>query len=95
MLSIFRALSVLEGLSYLVILSVTLGVIGREYVFMLGMTHGALFLLYLVFSLLVSSKQGWPVWGWLLLLIASLLPFAFVPVEWYLRKQVSAEPVPA
>ncbi len=90
MLSIFRSLSVLEGLSYLVILSVTLGVISRDYVFMLGMTHGVLFLLYLLFSLLVSNKQGWPVWGWLLLFGAALVPLAFLPVEWYLRK-VAAE----
>jgi integral membrane protein len=86
MLKTFRTISILEGLSYLVILSVTLGVIGREWVFPLGITHGMLFILYLVVSLIVSGKKGWPVWGWLILFLASLVPFAFIPVETYFRK---------
>ena len=86
MLKVFRMVSVLEGLSYLVILSVTLGFIGREWVSVLGMTHGALFSLYFVLSLIVTNKQGWPVWGWLLLLLVSVVPFAFVLLEVYLRK---------
>lgn len=86
MIKVFRSISLLEGLSYLVILSVTLGLIDREWVFLLGMTHGVLFFLYLVLSLIVSGKKGWPVWGWLILLLASLTPFAFIPVEYYLRK---------
>ena len=48
MLRFFRALSIVEGLSFLVILSVTLGMVSREYVFAIGMAHGVLFLLYLV-----------------------------------------------
>ena len=86
MMKVFRTTSVLEGLSYLVILSVTLGFIGREWVSILGMTHGILFMLYLVLSLTVSNKKEWPVWGWLILLLASVVPFAFILVEVYLRK---------
>ncbi len=86
MLNVFRAISFLEGLSYLVILSVTLGVIDREYVFVLGMGHGVLFMLYLLFSLIVSGKKGWSVGRWLLLFLASLVPFAFIPVEIVLSK---------
>jgi integral membrane protein len=58
-LNAFRAVSLLEGLSYLLILSVTLGMISREFVFTLGMTHGVLFMLYLVLSLVVAQKQQW------------------------------------
>ena len=86
MIKLFRSISILEGLSYLVILSVTIGVIGREWVFSLGMTHGILFFLYLVLSLIVSGKKGWSVWAWLLLFVASVVPFAFIIVELYLRK---------
>lgn len=82
----FRAISALEGLSYLVILSVTFGVLGREWVFPLGMVHGVLFVIYLVLSLVVSNKKGWSVFGWLILFFASLIPFAFILVEAYLRK---------
>ncbi|WP_087461460.1 DUF3817 domain-containing protein [Oleiphilus messinensis] len=87
MLKLFRILSVLEGGSYLVILSVTMGVISRDFVFMLGMTHGVLFIAYLMLSLLVSNKQGWSLFVWLGLFLASIVPLAFLPVEWFLRKE--------
>ena len=86
MLNIFRLTSFLEGLSYLVILSVTLGLIEREFVFILGMVHGVLFFLYLVLSLVVTGKQAWPVWSWVILLVASIVPFAFILIEVHLRK---------
>ena len=87
MIKLFRIASGAEGISYLVILSVTLGLISRDYVFMLGMTHGVLFLLYMVLSLLVSNQKGWSVLKWLALFAAAVIPFAFVPVEWILRKE--------
>ncbi|MDN3647861.1 DUF3817 domain-containing protein [Reinekea marina] len=87
MLKAFRAISVLEGLSYLVILGVTFGFISREWVMVLGLTHGALFTLYFVASLIVTHKMAWPVWGWLLLLLVSIVPFAFIALEWFLRQR--------
>jgi len=86
MIKAFRTISILEGLSYLVILSVTFGLIGREWVFSLGMVHGVLFVLYLVFSLIVSGKKEWSVLKWLILFIASVVPFAFLLVELYFKK---------
>lgn len=83
----FRITSVLEGISYLVILSVTLGYISRELVFPLGMAHGVLFMVYMVLSLQVSHKQGWSMITWLLIFFASIIPFAFIPAEVFLRKQ--------
>lgn len=90
MLKAFRLVSVLEGLSYLIILSVTLGLISRDFVFMLGMGHGVLFILYLVFSLVVAQKQQWSVVIWLGVFLASIIPFAFIPLEIYLKKQASS-----
>ena len=89
MLNFFRISSVLEGLSYLVILSVTYGFISREFVFILGMTHGALFALYFILSLVISHKQGWSVVIWLLVLLAAVIPFAFILVDIFLRKEQS------
>ena len=86
MVAVFRVISVLEGLSYLAILSVTLNFLSRSLVFPLGITHGVLFTLYLVFSLLVANKKGWPVWGWLLLFLGSLVPFAFIAIELFLQR---------
>jgi len=57
MLRCFRALSLAEGVSYLMILSISLGLVSRDYVSMVGMTHGILFILYLMLSLMVSEKM--------------------------------------
>lgn len=86
MLNSFRVVSVLEGLSYLTILSVTLSIISRDYVFFVGMGHGILFMIYIFLSLLIVNKQQWSFNIWLLLFLASIIPFAFIPVELYLRK---------
>lgn len=88
MINFFRSLSVIEGISYLIILCVSLGVISREYVFFLGITHGVLFLLYFVFSLIVSHKQSWSVVIWLLVLLAAIIPFAFILVELFIKKEI-------
>ncbi len=91
MLKLFRAISVMEGLSYLAILSVSLGLVSRDYVFQIGMGHGVLFMAYLFLSLLVTDKQGWTLKVWVPLLLASIIPFAFVLVEFYLRKVLESE----
>ncbi|MFQ3277615.1 MAG: integral membrane protein [Colwellia sp.] len=86
MLKFFRVISLLEGLSFLSILSVTLGLVSRDFVFQLGMAHGVLFMLYLVLSLIASNKEKWSLVIWLSLFIASIVPFAFIAVEIYLSK---------
>ena len=92
MITAFRMISVLEGLSYLVILSVTLGFIDREWVTALGMTHGVLFIIYLILSLIVSEKKGWSVFKLLIFFVASVVPFAFILIEVYLRKIEQGDP---
>ena len=87
MLNTFRAISFIEGLSYLIILSVTLGLISREFVFPLGMAHGVLFIAYMVSSLALSNSKNWSILVWLGLFVASLIPFAFLPVEFLLKKE--------
>ena len=91
MLNIFRIVSLVEGVSYLLILCVTIGLISREYVFYLGMGHGILFMLYFVFSFLASHKQSWSLIIWLLVFLAAVIPFAFIPVEIFVKKQLCQE----
>jgi len=86
MFKFFRIISLLEGFSFLAILSITLGFVSRDFVFQLGMLHGVLFMLYLFLSLIVSNKQQWPLVIWLSLFIASVVPFAFIAVEIFLSK---------
>lgn len=95
MLNIFRIASLLEGCSYLLILSVTVGLISRDLVFALGITHGALFVLYVVLSLLASHRQSWSLITWLMVFLASLVPFAFIAVELFVQKELKKSPIPA
>jgi integral membrane protein len=98
MLKIFRTISLIEGLSYLAILCVTFGLVSRQFVSVLGMSHGGLFMLYLVFSFIVAAQQKWSLKIWLPIFLASLIPLAFVLVELYFRKNDqnnSSEKVPA
>ena len=88
MLKLFRVASLLEGCSYLAILCVTLGFISRDFVSVIGMTHGVLFCLYFLLSLLASHKQAWSVTVWIMVLVAAFIPFAFVPVEMFLQKEL-------
>ena len=77
MLSYFRISSLLEGISYLIVLCVSFNIISREFVFILGVGHGVLFLVYFVFSLIVSHKQGWSIIVWLLVLLAGVVPVSY------------------
>ncbi|WP_299177559.1 DUF3817 domain-containing protein [uncultured Neptuniibacter sp.] len=90
MIKLFRITSLLEGLSYLAILSVTLGYISRDYVSSIGMTHGILFMLYMMLAM--SNNTGWTSRQQLLLMAAALIPFAFIPTEIFLQKQEQKKP---
>ena len=89
MLKLFRAASFIEGMSYLVILCVTFGLISRDFVSVLGMTHGVLFMIYCVLALVVSHQQSWSCKTSLLLLVSALIPLAFVPVELFLQRELA------
>ena len=91
MLKYFRVISILEGLSFLTLLSITLGLVGRDYVFQIGMLHGVLFMLYLFLSLIVSNKQQWTLLTWLFLFIASIVPFAFIGVEIFMSRVLESQ----
>lgn len=93
MLSIFRLSSVCEGISFLIILGVSLGFVPREFVYPIGMAHGVLFMAYMVLSLLVSNKQGWSVMVWLFIFLASIVPFAFIAVEMFIQREIKKQPM--
>lgn len=80
MLSFFRKLSFVEGLSLIFLIFVAMP---AKYhfayvhsIWMVGMTHGLLWLAYFVVSLVVSHQKNWSVQFWLVTLLASVLPFA-------------------
>lgn len=80
MLSIFRKLSLIEGLSLITLLFIAMPAkyyfAAFDSVWIVGMTHGVLWLAYVLLSLTVSHQQKWSVMFWLLVLFASVIPFA-------------------
>lgn len=86
----FRKIAILEGISYLLLfitmpLKYWLEMPTPNYI--VGMLHGILFIIYIVFALVLARHKNWK-WDFtLLVLLASLLPFATFYLERkYLRK---------
>ncbi|WP_299677734.1 DUF3817 domain-containing protein [uncultured Dokdonia sp.] len=79
MLKSFRILSFLEGVSYLLILFVTMPL---KYIWnngdpnkVIGMAHGFLFLAYIVMAILMKSERKWDNKTLAIVLLCSVIPF--------------------
>ena len=76
---IFRIVAFLEGVSY--ILLMTLGLYFKyelnddSFVKLLGMPHGVLFILYIIFAFILRKKENWNLLNFSIILFASLIPF--------------------
>ena len=90
MKNIFRIVSVLEGVSYLLLLFIATPIKyiqdNPEYVKMLGMPHGILFMLYVVLAIMLKKEMKWDTKNFAIILIASVIPFGtFYVDKKYLR----------
>ena len=87
MLKIFKIIAILEGISYLVLFSNMLFVkpthfdLYKTLLYPIGMTHGILFITYVILAILLRNIQKWNAKTFGFILIASLLPFATFYVE--------------
>tara|TARA_B100001540_G_scaffold63034_2_gene56702 strand:- start:88 stop:363 length:276 start_codon:yes stop_codon:yes gene_type:complete len=91
MTSFFKIVSFLEGASYILLLLIAVPIKyigGNEFwVKILGMPHGVLFILYIVMACIIKKKQQWSKKEFLIILIASLIPFGtFYVNNKYLKK---------
>ena len=75
----FRLISILEGISFLVLLGIAMP---AKYMYEnpflikpIGMTHGVLFLLFIVVALFYTVKLKWKFKTAFVVLISSILPF--------------------
>ena len=79
LLSIFRITALLEGVSYILLLFIATPIKyfldDPQYVKMLGMPHGILFMAYVVIAILISSDMKWSTRILWIVLIASVIPF--------------------
>ena len=75
----FRIVALLEGVSY--ILLMTIGLYFKyllnddTYVKLLGMPHGVLFMLYILIAFLLRKQEQWSFINFVIILFASLITF--------------------
>lgn len=86
----FRVVAFLEGVSYLLLLFIATPIKymagDPQYVKMLGMPHGLLFIGYIVLAFLLKNEYKWNNRTFIVVLIASLIPFGtFYIDKKYLR----------
>lgn len=94
MLKTFRITSFLEGISYLLILFVTMPL---KYIWdngapnkVIGMAHGFLFIGYIVLAILMKSERKWNNKTLAIVLLCSIIPFGtFWMDKKYLRETTS------
>lgn len=83
----FKIVAILEGISYLVLFGNMLLIkpfyseIYQMLLYPIGMTHGLLFIAYILLALLVGSKLKWSFKTLGIVMLASLLPFATFYIE--------------
>ena len=85
MINTFRIIAFLEGLSYILLLfvAVPLKYLNNDpqYVKMLGMPHGLLFVGYIVLAVWLRPDFKWNTKDFIIVLVASLIPFGTFYVD--------------
>ena len=87
----FRIAAMLEGASYvmLIFIAVPLKYFSgdAQYVELLGMPHGLLFIAYLLLAYLLKDSENWSLKDLSIIITASIIPFGTFYIDWkYLRR---------
>ena len=87
---LFRAVAILEGVSYLLLIFIAVPIKyfwkNEEYVQLLGMPHGLLFVAYLALIYFLKNTKNWNSKDISVMVAASIIPFGTFYVEWkYLK----------
>jgi integral membrane protein len=87
MKNIFRVISFLEGVSYILLLFIATPIkyfAGNDaYVKLLGMPHGLLFIAYIFIAIVLKYDLNWKPKTFLIILGASVIPFG----TFYINKE--------
>ncbi|NNE31198.1 MAG: DUF3817 domain-containing protein [Winogradskyella sp.] len=91
LLPVFRIIALLEGVSYILLLLIATPVKyfynDPQYVKLLGMPHGILFIVYIVLAVILAPDMKWPTRSLVIILLASIIPFGtFYVDKKYLKK---------
>lgn len=87
---VFRLVTFLEGISYLLLLFVAVPIKYQmgdpTYVQMLGMPHGLFFMAYLLMAVYLKPQYNWNTLSFTTVLAASVIPFGTFYVDWKLLR---------
>jgi integral membrane protein len=93
MITAFRIIAFLEGLSYILLLFIAVPVKyileDESYVKLLGMPHGLLFVAYIAMAFMVRAEQKWPKFIFAKILVAALIPFATFYIDFKYLKPIT------
>ncbi len=94
LLPTFRIVALLEGVSYILLLFIATPLKyfadDPQYVRMLGMPHGLLFIAYVVMAVLMSKDMKWDGKTLMIVLVASIIPFGTFYIDKKYLKSVNA-----
>lgn len=84
-IKVFKWISILEGISFLVLLLIAMPLKyiweAPEMVQVVGMAHGILFVLYILGALVLYKSAGWNIKTLLVVCVSSVLPLGPFYVE--------------
>lgn len=90
MINIFRIVSLLEGVSYILLLFIATPIkyLNNDptYVKWLGMPHGLLFVAYIIMAIMLKYELEWKNKDFFMVCLLSILPFGTFFVGKYLNK---------
>lgn len=87
MTKIFKIIAILEGCSFLLLLSNMLFikpndlVLYKKLLFPIGMSHGILFIAYLYLAFMIKEKHNWNIKDLIIIILGSLIPFGAFYIE--------------
>lgn len=91
LLNVFRFVAFLEGLSYILLLGIAVPIKyianDPQYVKLLGMPHGVLFIAYIALAFTLKPEQPWSKPTFYKILVASIIPFGTVYIDRQYLKQ--------
>ncbi|MBU2951068.1 DUF3817 domain-containing protein [Tamlana agarivorans] len=94
-INIFRLIALLEGVSYILLLFIATPIKylanDPQYVKMLGMPHGLLFVAYVAMAFMFKKEFAWNTKQFFTVLIASVIPFGTFYIDKVYLKKLSAK----
>lgn len=87
MTKLFKFIAIAEGVSYLVLFFNMLVIkrlnpeLYKSLLYPIGMAHGLLFMSYVILAFIIWKNQKWTIKEFLIVQVASLLPFGTFYIE--------------